>query len=71
MFGIPATQLVNQLQNILLLFGAGLAAKGYFSGDQLTAIVTGLCTFIVVVLNWVNHKDALNTPVNPAPAVKL
>jgi hypothetical protein len=63
MFGVPTSALVNLLQNGAMLFGAGLVAKGYFSGDQLSAIVTGIVTAIVVVLNIVTHNDALKTPV--------
>lgn len=61
MFGVSTSALVNLLQNAAMLFGAGLVAKGYFSGDQLSAIVTGLVTLIVVVLNIFTHRDAVNS----------
>lgn len=71
MFGISTSALVNLLQNAAMLFGAGLVAKGYFSGDQLTAIITGAVTLIVVVLNTVTHNDALNAaPVVPVTGTK-
>ncbi len=62
MFGIPRLQIVNMLQNILLFFGASLAANGWITGDELTTIVSGLATLIVAVLNVATQDDAIKSP---------
>ncbi len=67
MFGIPRLQIVNMLQNILMFFGASLTANGVISGDDLAAIVSGLVTLVVVVLNVYTQDDALHTPVPTEP----
>ncbi len=57
--GIPISQFANMLQNILMLLGGALVAKGLLSADQLTSVVGGFATLLVLVLNYFTHKDAL------------
>lgn len=61
MFGISPTQIANMLQNMLMLLGAGLVAKGVMSGDQLLAIASGIGAVLVVTLNLFTHHDALQS----------
>ena len=68
MFGLPATAVVNQLQNILLFVGGIGVARGLFSTDQLGAIVGGITTIIAIVANAQTHQQALDTTPAPKPA---
>jgi uncharacterized membrane protein YphA (DoxX/SURF4 family) len=68
MFGLPATAVTNQLQNILLLVGGLGVAKGLFTSDQLSAVIGGITALITVFANYQTHQQALDTaPVPPSP----
>jgi len=62
------TAAVNQLQNIAILCGGFLVAKGYLSGDQLTAIVGGAFSLLTVVANVATHSSAQSS--TPPAAAK-
>ena len=60
--GLPRAQFINLLQNVLLLAGGTLTAKGFMTADQLGSIIGGLITAIMVVINFATVDDALKTP---------
>ena len=66
MFGLPASAVTNQLQNILMFMGGIGVARGLFSADQLGAVVGGVVAVVTIVSNYQTHQAALDAP--PAPA---
>lgn len=67
MFGLPFSAVINQVQNLAMLGGGVLVAKGIVSSDQLVAIVGGFVALTTAAANYATHQQALDaTPAAPA-----
>lgn len=68
MFGLPFSAVINQVQNLAMLAGGVLVAKGIVSSDQLVAIVGGFVALTTAAANYGTHQQALDaTPADHAP----
>lgn len=66
MFGIPVSQLVNLVHNVLLIIGGTLVTRGVMNADDLTIVVGATTTLLTSILNVVSHQEAMDeTPARP------
>lgn len=65
MFGLPISVVVNQFQNLAMLAGGAIIAKGYVTNDQFAAIVGGIVALVTAISNHATHQAALDAA--PAP----